>query len=60
MSDEQLDAMARISTGQLGGMPWAIRGTTFEVAGVVRAEVALDHDGTSSGFSGAASGSEEP
>lgn len=51
VSDEQLDAMAQIFTGQLGGMPWAILGPTFEVAGVVRAEVELDHDGMNSGFS---------
>ena len=50
VSDEQLDGMAQIFTGQLGGMPWAILGTTFEVAGVVRTEVEIDDDGINSGF----------
>ena len=50
VSDEQLGCMAQIFTGQLGGMPWAILGTTFEVAGVVRAEVEIFDDGINSGF----------
>jgi hypothetical protein len=50
VSDQQLDALAQIYTGQLGGMPWAILGTTYEVAGVVRAAVDLDDDGINSGF----------
>lgn len=50
MTDEQLGCLAQIFTGQLGGMPWAILGTTFEVAGVVRAEVELVDDGINSGF----------
>jgi hypothetical protein len=50
VSDQQLDALAQIYTGQLGGMPWAILGTTYEVAGVVRADVDLDDDGINSGF----------
>jgi len=51
VSDEQLGCMAQIFTGQLGGMPWSILGPTFEVAGVVRADVNLDDDGMNSGFS---------
>ena len=50
VSDEQLGCMAQIFTGQLGGMPWAILGTTFEVAGVVRTEVEIFDDGINSGF----------
>jgi hypothetical protein len=50
VSDAQLDSMAKIFTGQLGGLPWSILGTTFEVAGVVRAEVEIDDDGINSGF----------
>lgn len=50
VTDEQLDALAQIYTGQLGGMPWEILGTTFEVAGVVRAEIELEDDGIYSGF----------
>jgi hypothetical protein len=50
VSDSQLDALAQIYTGQLGGMPWEILGTTYEVVGVVRADVDLDDDGINSGF----------
>ena len=50
VSDEQLGCMAQIFTGQLGGLPWSILGTTFEVAGVVRAPVNIVDDGIHSGF----------
>lgn len=50
VSDEQLGCMAQIFTGQLGGLPWSILGTTFEVAGVVRAEVEIEDNGIESGF----------
>ncbi len=50
VTEEQLGCMAQIFTGQLGGLPWSILGTTFEVAGVVRAEVEIDDDGINSGF----------
>jgi hypothetical protein len=50
VSDEQLNCLAQIFTGQLGGLPWSILGTTFQVAGVVRAEVEIDDDGINSGF----------
>ena len=45
VSDEQLGCLAQIFTGQLGGMPWEILGTTFEVAGVVRADIQFDGEG---------------
>ena len=51
VSDAQLGALAQIFTGQLGGMPWAILGTTYQVAGVVRAPVILSDNGIHSGFS---------
>ncbi len=50
VTDEQLGLLAQIFTGQLGGMPWEILGQTFEVAGVVRAEVEIDEAGIESGF----------
>ncbi|MDQ3756769.1 MAG: DUF1326 domain-containing protein [Actinomycetota bacterium] len=50
VTDEQLGCMAQIFTGQLGGLPWSILGTTYEVAGVVRTEVEIDDDGINSGF----------
>ena len=51
VTDEQLGCLAQIFTGQLGGLPWSILGTTFEVAGVVRADVDIADDGINSGFS---------
>jgi len=51
VTEEQLGALAQIFTGQLGGMPWEILGTTFEIAGVVRAPVNITHNGIESGFS---------
>lgn len=50
VTDEQLGSLAQIFTGQLGGMPWSILGSTFEVAGVVRADVDIDDAGMKSGF----------
>jgi len=50
ITEAQLGALAQIYTGQLGGMPWAILGTTFEVAGVVRADIELEENGMHSGF----------
>lgn len=50
VSDEQLGCLAQIYTGQLGGLPWSILGTTYEVAGVVRAAVDIHDAGMRSGF----------
>ena len=51
VSDDQLGCLAQIYTGELGGLPWSILGTTYEVAGVVRADVQIDDNGIDSGFS---------
>jgi hypothetical protein len=45
VTDEQLGALSQIFTGQLGGMPWEILGTTYEVAGLVRSEVKINEAG---------------
>ena len=50
VSEEQLGCLAQIFTGQLGGMPWEILGTTYEVAGVVRAEVQFEGEGLDAGM----------
>ncbi len=50
VTDEQLGCLAQIFTGQLGGLPWSILGTTYAVSGVVRAEVEIDDNGIHSGF----------
>lgn len=49
VTDEQLGCLASIFTGAFGGMPWEILGTTFEVAGVVRAEIQFEGEGINSG-----------
>lgn len=51
VTDDQLGALAQIFTGALGGMPWEILGTTYEVAGVVRAEVNFTGEGMNQGIS---------
>lgn len=45
VAPEQLGALARIFHGELGGMPWEILGTTYQVVGVVRSEVQIDASG---------------
>jgi hypothetical protein len=45
VSDAQVGALAQIFTGQLGGMPWEILGTTYAVAGLVRSEVQIEEAG---------------
>lgn len=45
VTDEQLGCLSQIFTGQLGGMPWAILGSTFEVVGVVREDVDIQGEG---------------
>jgi hypothetical protein len=50
-TDEQINCLAQICTGQLGGMPWSILGTTYEVAGLVKAEVNIDEAGRHSSVS---------
>ena len=44
-TDEQINCLAQIYTGQLGGNPWAILGSTFEVAGLVKAPITLEGKG---------------
>jgi hypothetical protein len=44
-TDEQINCLSQIYTGQLGGNPWAILGTTFEVAGLVKAPITLEGSG---------------
>ena len=44
-TDEQIGCLSQIYTGQLGGNPWAILGTTFEVAGLVKARITAEGSG---------------
>ena len=49
-TDQQIDALAQIFSGKLGGMPWEILGTTFEVAGLVKAPISIEGEGRRSTY----------
>jgi hypothetical protein len=44
-TDEQIDCLSQIYTGQLGGDPWAILGTTYTVTGLVKAPITFAGEG---------------
>jgi hypothetical protein len=44
-TDDQIQCLSQIYTGQLGGDPWGILGTTFEVVGLVKAPISFDGAG---------------
>jgi len=48
---EQVDALAKIFTGQLGGMPWEILATTYQVAGMERVDIHVNEKGRHSSVS---------
>ena len=50
VSDQQVEALGQIFTGKLGGMPWEILGTTFQVTGLVKAPVSIEGSGPKSTF----------
>lgn len=45
VAEDQVNALAQIYTGQLGGLPWELLGGTYEVAGLVRAPVTVSGEG---------------
>lgn len=47
-TDKQVEALAQIFTGKLGGMPWELLGPTFEVAGLVKAKITIEGEGRKS------------
>lgn len=47
-TDEQIGALSQIYTGALGGMPWEILGTTYKVAGLVKAPIQISDAGIDS------------
>jgi len=49
-TDQQAEALGRIFTGQLGGMPWELIGPTFRVAGVEKAKIRIEGEGRKSTF----------
>ena len=44
-TDEQIGELANIYTGAYGGLPWEILGTTFSVAGLVKAPISIEAEG---------------
>jgi hypothetical protein len=49
-SDSQIDALAQICTGKLGGMPWELLGPTFEVVGLQKAKITIEGKGVKSAW----------
>jgi hypothetical protein len=49
-TDKQVDALGKIFTGQLGGLPWELLGPTFQVAGLVKAKITIEGSGRKSIF----------
>lgn len=47
-TDEQIGALSQIYTGALGGEPWSILGTTFDVVGLVKTAITVDERGIDS------------
>jgi hypothetical protein len=47
-TEEQIGALSQIYTGALGGDPWGILGTTYEVVGLVKAPITISGDGVES------------
>ena len=44
-SDKQIEMLAQIFTGKLGGMPWELIGPTFEVVGLEKAKITIQGKG---------------
>jgi hypothetical protein len=49
-TDKQVEALAGICTGKLGGMPWELLGPTFEVIGLEKARITIEGHGVNSVF----------
>ena len=50
ITDKQIEALAQIFTGKLGGMPWELLGPTFEIKGLVKAKITIEGHGPKSVF----------
>lgn len=49
-TDKQVEALGQIFAGQLGGAPWDILGTTYSVAGLVKAKISIEGTGRKSSY----------
>jgi hypothetical protein len=49
-SDAQIDALAKIFSGSLGGLPWELLGPTMQVIGLEKAKITIEGSGVKSTF----------
>lgn len=49
-TEKQIEVLAQIFTGKLGGMPWELLGPTFEVVGLVKTTISVEGSGPKSTF----------
>ena len=49
-TEAQIQALAQIFSGKLGGMPWELLGPTFEVVGLEKAKITIEGSGPKSTF----------
>jgi hypothetical protein len=49
-TDAQIDALAQIFSGKLGGLPWELVGPTFEVVALEKAPIEIEGEGRKSIF----------
>lgn len=49
-TDKQIEMLAQIFTGKLGGLPWELLGPTFEVVGLEKATITIAGEGRRSTF----------
>ena len=47
-TEPQINALAQIFTGKLGGLPWELLGPTFEVVGLEKARISIEGHGLKS------------
>ena len=49
-TDVQIDALAQIFSGQLGGLPWELLGPTFQTVALVKSKITIEGEGRKSTF----------
>ena len=49
-TDKQIEALAGVFSGSLGGMPWELLGPTFQVVGLQKARITIEGAGPKSTF----------
>jgi hypothetical protein len=49
-TDQQIQALAQVFSGQLGGLPWELLGPTFQVVGLEKKKITITGSGVKSTF----------